>query len=164
MRTKFIIGALGIVALAGIVFYTPQSSQISQFNSESPEVKPPEIRTTPPIIDATTTRATTSALEEGAAPIPNATLLLGGRMYAVFAPSGSTVLDAMRTLASTSDFTFSGREYPSLGYFVDSVGGKKAESGYSWILYLNGKLSGTGVSQTKLEAGDAIEWRYEKNY
>ena len=98
------------------------------------------------------------------APTPNVTLIVGGKSYSAFAPTDSTALDIMRTLASTSDFTFAGRDYPSLGFFVDSINGKKAENGHSWILYVNGKLSGTGASQTILDAGNTLEWRYEKNY
>jgi len=47
---------------------------------------------------------------------------------------------------------------------VGSINGKKAENGHNWILYVNGKLSGTGASQTTLNAGDALEWRYEISY
>ncbi|MEK7156444.1 MAG: DUF4430 domain-containing protein [Patescibacteria group bacterium] len=98
------------------------------------------------------------------APAPNITLSVAGSSYTAFAPSGSTVIDAMKILASTTGFSFSGKDYPSLGFFVDSINGKTAESGYSWILYVNGKLSGTGASQTTLSAGDTVEWRYEVNY
>ena len=95
---------------------------------------------------------------------PNVTFAASGTSSGVYAPPGSTVLDAMRTLASTSDFTFSGRDYSSLGFFVDSIKGKENADGYYWILYVNGKSSDTGVSQTTLSAGDTVEWKYEKSY
>ena len=98
------------------------------------------------------------------APTPNFALSVGGKSYATFSPIGSSVLDAMRSLASTSDLSFTGRDYPSLGFFVDSINGKKAESGYNWMLYVNGKLSNTGASETHLKAGDTVEWKYEKGY
>src|SRR3989338_8532016 len=56
-------------------------------------------------------------------PTPNITLAVGGNSYATFASTGSTVLDAMKILASTTDFTFSGKDYPSLGFFVGSING-----------------------------------------
>ena len=31
-------------------------------------------------------------------------------------------------------------------------------------LYVNGKSSDAGASQTILHSGDIVEWRYEKNY
>lgn len=70
----------------------------------------------------------------------------------------------MRTLQESGEFTFSGREYPSLGFFVESINGKYGGDGFYWILYVNGASSNTGASQTKLHAGDAVEWRYEKGY
>jgi len=116
----------------------------------------PQLNTTIPTGTATSAPQTL--------PAPNVTFSVAGSSYTAFAPAGSTVIDAMRVLASTTGFSFSGKDYPSLGFFVESINRQKAESGYNWILYVNGKLSGTGASQTTLEAGDAIEWRYEKNY
>ncbi len=69
----------------------------------------------------------------------------------------------MRSLASSSNFTFAGREYPSLGFFVESINGKKGTNGYYWFLYVNGKSSDTGASETHLKTGDVIEWKYEKS-
>lgn len=83
--------------------------------------------------------------------------------YRVSVSDGSTVLDAMRELSSSTNVTFSGREYPSLGFLVESINGKKNGDGYYWFLYVNGKSSDTGVSQTELNAGDRIEWKYEKS-
>lgn len=74
------------------------------------------------------------------------------------------VIDAMRSLASTSAFTFTGRDYPGLGFFVDSINGKKNADGMYWILYVNGVLATAGVSALSVSAGDTIEWKYEKSY
>lgn len=70
----------------------------------------------------------------------------------------------MKTLASTDAISFTARDFPGLGVFIESINGKKNADGYFWILYVNGKSSDTGASQTTLKAGDAIEWRYEKGY
>ncbi len=117
-----------------------------------------------PVHTKTATNTGTSTSETISAPKANVALSVAGRSYAAFAPAGSSVLDTMRTLASTSDFIFTGRDYPSLGFFVDSINGTHAEGGYNWMLYLNGKLSNTGASQTALKTGDAVEWKYEKSY
>ena len=113
---------------------------------------------------STTIPTGTAASAPQTLPAPNVTFSVAGSSYTAFATAGSTVIDAMRVLSSTTDFAFSGRDYPSLGFFVESINGQMAENGHNWILYVNGKLSGTGASQTTLKAGDAIEWRYEKNY
>ncbi len=142
---------------------TPPVSEIpvatsSETTQSNIQVKTPHVQT-----EAVLSVETPSP--EAASPqSPNVTLSVAEKSYLAFAPSGSTVLDVMHTLASTSNFTFSGKDYPSLGFFVDSINGKKAESGYNWILYVGGKLSGTGASQTTLNPGDTVEWRYEKNY
>lgn len=91
-------------------------------------------------------------------------LLVEGTRYTTRVPEGSTVLDAMRSIPPNSGFSFEGKEYPSLGYFVDSINGKKHASGLYWFLYVNGTSSDTGASQTTLKDGDVIEWRYQKNY
>lgn len=95
---------------------------------------------------------------------PNITFSIPDTSYGVHAPPGTTVLDVMHVLASTTHFTFTGRGYPSLGFFVESINGKKSSDGNYWFLYLNGKSSDTGVSQTTLEPGDTVEWKYEKSY
>jgi len=61
-----------------------------------------------------------------------------------------------------SDFSFSGRDFPGLGFFVDSIGGKKSAKGFYWTLFINNNLSETGVSSTNVMPGDTILWRYQK--
>ncbi len=90
------------------------------------------------------------------------TLLVGRQNYLGTVKAGATVLDAMRALASSDNFRFTGKNYQSLGFFVESVNGKKNSNDVYWILYINGKQSDAGASQTTIHSGDAIEWRYEK--
>ena len=75
-----------------------------------------------------------------------------------------TVLDAMNARAAEGELSFSGREFPGLGFFVEEINGKQSANGYYWILRINGELSDKGVSQARVELGDIIEWRYEKGY
>ena len=70
----------------------------------------------------------------------------------------------MNAAASSTSLTFTGRNYPSLGFFVESIDGKQAGNGSAWIFYVNGKESQTGISSTMLHPGDTVEWRYEKSY
>jgi len=98
------------------------------------------------------------------APVPNVTIIAGSSTYAVYVEPHSTVLDAMQEAASSSTFTFTGHDYSSLGFFVESINGKADTDGSYWFLYVNGKSSDTGASETALNAGDTVEWRYEKNY
>ena len=171
MRTTFILSIISTAIIAGIIFLNiPQSAQpldgtpqemSSATTSTASETTPASAKQAPKEIRGGEVGGTP---EEIPAPAPNVTLSVDGHVYQAFAPAHSTVLDAMRALASTNDFTFTGHDYPSLGFFVDSINGRKTEKSYNWILYINGTLSNTGASQTTLKAGDAIEWRYEKNY
>ncbi len=76
-----------------------------------------------------------------------------------------TVLEAMRTYDTGSDaFTFSGKEYPGIGFFVQEINGKREGDGYYWMLYQNGKTANLGASQLRISSEDTIEWRFEKGY
>ena len=114
-----------------------------------------------PTAPATTTVATTSA------PLPivdNVTLKAGTKTYSAHIEKSESVLDLMRSLVSTSSFTFTGKDYPSLGFFVESIDGKRNGDGKYWILYVNGKSSDLGASNATIHAGDTVEWRFEKSY
>jgi hypothetical protein len=93
-----------------------------------------------------------------------ASLVVGEQSYIVAVSPDKTVMDAMRRLESSGDITLTGKEYPSMGFFVESINGKRNSADRYWILYINGKLSDSGASQTIVHPGDSIEWRYEKGY
>lgn len=86
------------------------------------------------------------------------------KLYSVSLPIDSTVLNAMHALSAKGELSFSGRDFPGLGFFVEEINGKRSADGYYWILLINGKKSDLGVSSARVERGDTIEWRYEKGY
>ncbi len=90
-------------------------------------------------------------------------LVVNGVPYETGARPQDFLIDVMRSLASTTDFSFSGKDFAGLGYFVDEINGKKSTRDYFWILYVNGKGSAIGVSQISVLPGDVYEWKYEKN-
>ena len=89
---------------------------------------------------------------------------IGGNSYPVIVSQGETVMEAMRALQSAGNLTFTGKDYPGMGFFVESINGRKNSNDLYWILYVNGKSASAGASQTIVKAGDNIEWRYEKGY
>lgn len=107
--------------------------------------------------------ATLDVLEEiiAAEPAGSPTLVSA---YAVPVLSEGTVQDAMLAFAATSEFSFSGRSYAGLGFFVEEIGGRRNENGNYWFLYVNGESSQKGASQTRVAPGDVVEWRYKKSY
>lgn len=92
---------------------------------------------------------------------PNVTLIVASTSYAVYAPPGSTVLDVMQIAASTTSFRFSAKHYPSLGMFINSIGGISNARGVYWTLYINGALSQLGASSVTVNPGDTVKWLYE---
>lgn len=82
--------------------------------------------------------------------------------YVIPILSEGTVLEAMERLAATSEFSFSGREFPGLGFFVEEIGGRKNGNGYYWTLFINGTLSEEGASSAQVTPRDTVLWRYQK--
>ncbi len=62
--------------------------------------------------------------------------------------------------SSPASFSFKGKTYPDLGFFVEEIGGVPNADGYYWTLYVNGTYSTDGASKKAVKAGDAIEWKY----
>lgn len=137
LTQRLFIESLAPAPEASAQTFTDQQPAPPAKSSATPEVKPQEIEIALSVED---------------------------KRYTVPIQKGSTVLDVMSALRSTAQFSFSGREFPSLGFFVEEINGKKNTDGYYWILYVNGKPSNTGVSQTFLSENDSVEWKYEKGY
>lgn len=49
-----------------------------------------------------------------------------------------------------------------LGVFVDEINGVKNGGGGFWIYYVNGQMGQVGAEDYQCQAGDKIEWRFEK--
>lgn len=76
---------------------------------------------------------------------------------------GSSVYDAMLAMQKQTAFTFTGTNYGSLGYFVESIQGIKNDTrnGKFWIYYINGAKAQMGISQYIIQPHDIITWTYE---
>jgi hypothetical protein len=115
----------------------------------------------------TAAKLTTATLKESAPELLSATLQTPERIYNLKFQPGTTLLEAMRQLTARSEqpFMFSGREYPSLGFFVEKINGKKNDppNGKYWIYYINGQSAQTGISNYQIRQNDIIEWKYEES-
>jgi len=95
------------------------------------------------------------------------TLEVPGLSYKVFVPEESTVYDLMiATTKQYNNFSFNGREFSGLGFFVEEINGlsQDKKAGMYWIYYINGEKALVGISQYKLKENDVITWNYEKGY
>jgi len=75
--------------------------------------------------------------------------------------AGKTVYEAMLAYQASGGFTFTGREYVGLGFMLESINSKGPADGMYWFLYVNDTSAQKGASQTTLNAGDRVEWRYK---
>lgn len=91
------------------------------------------------------------------------TLNVLDKTYKANVKEGATLYDAMSNIQSVKEnnFSFSGKEYSGLGYFVDEINGIKGTSGKYWIYYVNGKEASVGVSKYILKSEDIISWKQE---
>lgn len=84
-------------------------------------------------------------------------------LYIIPITKDNSVYEAMNLFASSShEFTFKGKTYPELGFFVEEIGGLQNAHGFYWTLYVNNIYSNKGASTHSVHAGDKVEWRYEK--
>lgn len=93
----------------------------------------------------------------------NANLTVEDKNYSADLSEGATAFDLMKK-AEEQGFSFSGKEYTGMGFFVEEINGKKndSEKGLYWTMYVNGTLSPVGVSGYMIKEGDKIEWKHEK--
>lgn len=146
-----ILGAAALLGAAWILF----------FDLPAPQEMPPAQHSEQPKLERPRTKIVQT---EPSAPAPapaQATLVVAEHRYPILLDAEKTVLSAMQYLASSKELSFSGKEFPSLGFFVESINGTKNAGGRYWILYRNGAQSMVGASSATIGPGDVIEWKYE---
>ena len=85
------------------------------------------------------------------------------KKYEAEIKEGDTVYEVMKNLQEQKEnnFTFTYKEYPSLGIFIDGINGEKGEPGRYWIYYVNDIEASVSVSKFKLKDGDIVSWKQE---
>jgi len=171
-----IMSLLAVVIFSGVVTYTNKPTSITTehytesvptLSKELPQEssgQSPKNKQSSTANEAIETHATSSpsATEELVQDILD-TPVTESIVYTIPVTSSSTALAAMETYAvSNQHFSFSGRDFPGLGLFLEEIGGKKNKDGYYWTLFINGKLSELGASSAQVIPGDTLEWRYQE--
>ena len=167
MARKKVLGAvIGIGALCGLIFAaqeqkdgTRQTEQNVLMHERAAQVEK-EIQGKE---ERQISHVEENAQEEGAL---LAELRAPGMSYQIAVSEGSTVYDLMAEAQRQSGFTFRGKEFWGLGFFVEEINGvaESSKNKMRWIYYVNGRVSSVGVSQYIVQANDIIEWRYEKEH
>jgi hypothetical protein len=93
----------------------------------------------------------------------NTQIIIDGISYGNYIENEATVINLMH---NTKGIEIETTDYGLMGEFIHSINGTSNDTklGYYWILYLNNQKSNVGASSAKVEAGDVIEWKYEKSY
>lgn len=94
----------------------------------------------------------------------NGTLKIGSDTYNLYFDSEEILYDVLIRMKEKGDIKLSGIEFDGLGFFVQSIGDLVPPKGKSLVLYINNKKASYGVSSTKLNNNDLIEFKIEDNY
>ncbi len=82
-----------------------------------------------------------------------------GQEYNIPIKPGETLKNAMDNFENQNDeFTFSGREMPGVGFFVEEINGVENGGGLYWVYYLNDVSATVGISSQYLSGGETIRW------
>ena len=76
----------------------------------------------------------------------------------------TSIYDFMSKLRNEGKIDFTEKNYIGMGKFIISINGTKGNGEQNWIYYVNGKKAQIGVSNYKINPGDVVSWKYEKNY
>ncbi|MFA5778244.1 MAG: DUF4430 domain-containing protein [Candidatus Paceibacterota bacterium] len=92
-------------------------------------------------------------------------LEINGQRYEGVITEGMSVYDFMDKLRQEGKINFTDKNYIGMGKFIETINGIKNSGGQNWIYYVNEKKAQIGVSNYKLNPGDVVSWKYEKeNY
>ncbi|MBP6883683.1 MAG: DUF4430 domain-containing protein [Candidatus Pacebacteria bacterium] len=89
------------------------------------------------------------------------TLKAGGVILQAEYKGEQTLYDALTMAMEKGDIKFSGKIYPSLGFFVTDIGELHAGDGKNLLYYVNGKEAEVGVSEYIIKNKDVILWKLE---
>ena len=93
----------------------------------------------------------------------NTILEINETKYETEIAKNETVYDLMNKLKTEGKINFKEKTYSGMGKFIEEINGIKNGEKY-WIYYVNGEKATIGVSNYKINEGDIVSWRYEKNY
>lgn len=176
MKTKnlviiFILFLLITLASASAVFLTEDKSQPVIDEQTNLVEKQAESASAETVAVATSTKEKivqpkkTEQQQNVSAPAEEkikAVMLISGSKYATEVKPGNSVYEMMNLLKNENKINFSGKDYASLGFFVEEINGlKNNPAGKNWLYYVNGRPAQVGVSYYLIKANDIIEWKYE---
>ncbi len=92
-----------------------------------------------------------------------ATLEISGARYQDKIQNNTSVYDFMEKLREKGQVNFKEKTYVGMGKFIDEINDIRGNGSLFWIYYVNGKKAQIGVSNYKINPGDVVSWKYEKD-
>ncbi len=140
-----------LILVAGLMVWFTQI-QVAEINSElnSPDVEAPAVIETTPTVDSTD--------EIWEQPDQNQLVEQNDEIEYSFTASEEMTAEELLDQSATVEY----QDFGSAGKFVQSIDGVASNENYFWGYYVNGTFAELGVSQTQLQPGDTITFRYEK--
>lgn len=95
----------------------------------------------------------------------NVSMEVGEKNETSVLKEGTTVYQFMEMLKGEEKISFSGKDYPNMGFFVEEINGVKndSEKNLYWMYYVNDQPATEGISTRILKNGDKITWKLEKS-
>ena len=96
-------------------------------------------------------------------PMSNVSLVveIGDTKINIPTTTGGSLYSALTSAQQNNQITFSGKNYPGLGFFVTDIGSLHSRNGKNLIYYVNGKEATVGVSSFIPQNGDVIVWKLQ---
>ena len=93
-----------------------------------------------------------------------ATLEIENKRYTSEIDKETSVYDFMTKLQNEGRVNFKDKNYIGMGKLIEELNGIRGDGDRFWIYYVNGKQAKIGVSNYKINPGDVVSWKYEKDY
>jgi len=144
-----------IICFAYFLFYrypAKEENRITKTPQALPMMIPPQIEVKPLSGGLSPLKTETIKTEK------KASLIVFDKKYEIAIGRDNSVYKTMDNLQKLEDFSFSYKEYPSLGIFINKINDIEGSRGKYWIYYVNGQEAQVGVSKYILKDGDIISW------
>lgn len=102
-----------------------------------------------------------SLINTASVPINNTilnTIIVGEKTLQIKSYAGASLYDVLLSAKENGNITFSGKNYPGLGFFMTDIDSLHSEQGKYLFYYINNKEASVGVSSYSLKDGDIIKW------
>lgn len=115
------------------------------------------------IVDDNLEKEPTRPEERAVVNINQATLEIEEVRYQTTIEKNTSVYDFMDKLRNNGEINFKEKTYIGLGKFIDEINGVRGNGSEFWIYYVNGNKAQIGVSNYRINPGDVVSWKYEKD-